>query len=254
MTFDVAADSYDRFMGRYSQPLAVELADAAGISAGQRALDVGCGPGALAAVLVSRLGADAVAAVDPSEPFVAAARSRLPGVDVRRAVAEDLPFPDSTFDATLAELVVHFMTDPVAGLREMARVTRPGGTVAACVWDLAGKENPLATFWAAVRDLHPAATDESGLAGARDQQLVELATSAGLQDVTQSVLTVSVRYESFEEWWQPFTLGVGPSGSYVTGLDEVRRDALRDHCAQLLPEAPFDIVARAWCVRCRVGA
>src|SRR5438270_4300541 len=130
-------------MGRYSAPLAPELADFALIAAGQRVLDVGCGPGALTAELVRRLGPDAVAAVDPSEPFVAAARQRQPGVNVQRASAERLPFEDRAFDAALAQLVVHFMADPVVGLREMARVTREHGAVAACVWDHAGAQGPL---------------------------------------------------------------------------------------------------------------
>src|SRR4051812_9629572 len=127
MSFAVAPDAYDRFMGRYSVPLAPKLADFASVAAGQRALDVGCGPGALTAELVSRLGAAAVSAVDPSEPFVAAARERHSGVSVQRAAAEELPFEDEAFDAALAQLVVHFMTDPVAGLRELARVTRVDG-------------------------------------------------------------------------------------------------------------------------------
>ncbi|MEO5985534.1 MAG: class I SAM-dependent methyltransferase, partial [Candidatus Limnocylindria bacterium] len=138
MAFDVAAEAYDRFMGRYSQQLSPQLADLAGITAGQRALDVGCGPGSLTEELVARLGADRVAAVDPSAPFVQAAASRHPGVDVRKASAESLPYEDDTFDATLAQLVVHFMDDPVAGIREMRRVTRPVGVVAASVWDHAG--------------------------------------------------------------------------------------------------------------------
>src|ERR687897_694836 len=125
-------------MGRYSVPLAPQLADLASIAAGQRAIDVGCGPGALTAELVARLGAGAVAAVDPSEPFVAAARERHPGVSVQQAAAEELPFEDGAFDASLAQLVVHFMADPLAGLRELARVTSKGGIVAACVWDHAG--------------------------------------------------------------------------------------------------------------------
>src|SRR5262249_46690441 len=111
-------------MGRYSVPLAPRLADLAGVEAGQRVLDVGCGPGALTPELVERLGAAAVSAVDPSERFVAAARDRHPGVHVEHAAAEELPFVDGSFDATLAQLVVHFMADPVAGLREMKRVTR----------------------------------------------------------------------------------------------------------------------------------
>src|SRR3954452_24335627 len=171
MGFDVGAESYDRFMGRYSVGLGAQMADLAGIAAGQRALDVGCGPGALTRELVARLGPDAVAAVDPSESFVAAARERNPGVDVRRAAAEELPFADGEFDAAIAQLVVHFMRDPVAGLREMARVTRPGGVVAACVWDHAGGRTPIAAFWRGARELDPAARDESALAGAREGHL-----------------------------------------------------------------------------------
>ena len=138
MAFEVAARAYDRFMGRYSQQLSPQLADLAGVRAGQRVLDVGCGPGALTAELVDRVGEEAVFAVDPSESFVAAARERFPGVDVQRGTAEQLPFVDGAFDAALAQLVVHFMTDPVAGLRVMNRVTSSGGTVVACVWDHVG--------------------------------------------------------------------------------------------------------------------
>src|SRR4051794_25572047 len=135
MTFLVAADSYDRFMGRYSRLLSPQLCDLAGVVAGQRVLDVGCGPGALTTELVARVGPAAVSAVDPSEPFVAAARERHPDVDVQLAAAEQLPFPDASFDASLAQLVVQFMADPAAGIAEMRRVTREGGVVAACVWD-----------------------------------------------------------------------------------------------------------------------
>ena len=147
MSFEVAAEAYDEFMGRYSVLLAPQMADIAQVRAGQRVLDVGCGPGALMAELVTRLGAAAVAAVDPSPPFVAAARARYPGVEVSQAPAERLPFPDRSFDAALAQLVVHFMSDPVAGLAEMARVTRRDGVIAACVWDHAGDQGPLSLFW-----------------------------------------------------------------------------------------------------------
>src|SRR6476660_1452939 len=161
-------------MGRYSEPLAAQFADLAGARSGQRLLDVGCGPGALTAELVRRVGPDAVSAVEPSASFVAAARERLPGVDIRQAAAERLPFGGAAFDAALAQLVVHFMADPVAGLREMGRVTRAGGLVAASVWDHAGGGGPLATFWSAVRDLDPGARDEAALAGAREGHLAEI--------------------------------------------------------------------------------
>lgn len=251
MTFEVAAASYGRFMGRFSEPLAVHFAEFAGVESGQRALDVGCGPGALTSLLVDRLGAGSVAAIDPSTPFVAALSARLPDVDVRRGVAEDLPFPNDSFDIALAQLVVHFMADPVAGLREMARVTRSGGIVAATVWDHAAGGSPLTTFWEAVHDLDPDAHDEAALAGAREGHLAELAEAAGLTHIEPGSLTVNVRFETFADWWDPYTLGVGPAGAYVAQLDDKRRDALRARCAEVLPPAPFEITASAWCVRAR---
>ena len=252
MTFDVVADAYDRFMGRFSEPLADEFVAVAGLRPGQQVLDVGCGPGALTRRLVAALGADAVAAVDPSAPFVAAVQERCPGVDVRRAAAEDLPFDDDTFDLALAQLVVHFMQDPVAGLREMARVTRPGGAVLASVWDHAGDAGPLSTYWRAVRELDPGARDESGLAGAAEGHLAELVEGAGLVDVQPSSLTVRVGFPTFEDWWEPYTLGVGPAGAYVAGLGDEARAALRARCEELLPAAPFELAASAWCVVGRV--
>ena len=251
MTFDVTADAYDRFMGRFSGPLAAQFVELVQVQAGQRVLDVGCGPGALTAQLVDRLGAGAVSAVDPSAQFVAAVHARLPGVDVRSAVAEHLPFPDDSFDLALAQLVVHFMTDPVAGLSEMARVTRPGGRVAACVWDHAGGSGPLSTFWRAARDIDPHARDESDLAGAREGHLAELCEAAGLKDIERTSLTVTVRFATFDEWWEPFSLGVGPAGAYVARLDEAQREGLRARCARLLPPSPFEVTASAWCVRAR---
>jgi SAM-dependent methyltransferase len=249
VSFTAGADAYDRFMGRYSAPLAPKLADLAGVVAGQRAVDVGCGPGALTAELVKRLGAAAVSAVDPSESFVAAARARHPRVDVRRASAERLPFRDRTFDAALAQLVVHFMADAVAGLREMARVTRKDGAVTACVWDHAGGEGPLSTFWEAAHELDPDVEDESQLAGAREGHLAELFDDAGLHGVEESSLTVSVEHPTFEEWWEPFKLGVGPAGAYVAGLEATRQAQLGERCRRLLPSAPFVLRAQAWAAR-----
>jgi len=252
MNFDAAAESYDAFMGRYSTRLSPLFADFAGVKAGQRVLDVGCGPGALTAELVSRLGVGAVAAADPMAHFVAAARQRNPGVEVVQASAESLPFPDGAFDATLAQLVVHFMADPVQGLREMRRVTRPGGTVAACVWDHAGGRGPLAAFWSAVRELDPSADDESGLAGVREGNLAELFAQAGLGAAQVTTLTVRVRHDSFEQWWEPLTLGVGPAGAYLASAAPERRAALRERCRRLLAPGPIAISATAWAVSGRV--
>ena len=251
MAFAVGADAYDRFMGRYSVPLARQFASVAAVAVGQRVLDVGCGPGALTAELVERLGPAGVAAVDPSESFVAAVRERHPGVDVHRAAAEQLPFGDRGFDAALAQLVVHFMSDPVLGLREMARVTRTGGVVAACVWDHAGGQGPLSVFWEAARELDHGVEDESQLAGARAGHLKQLFAAAGLHEIEESVLSISVEHPSFEDWWEPYTLGVGPAGSYVAALEPSRQAELRERCRELLPPPPFAVTARAWSARGR---
>lgn len=244
MSFDVPGGAYGRFMGRYSEPLAAPFAEFAGVSSGQRVLDVGCGPGALAAHLSSVIEPRLISAVDPSPPFVSAVLARLPDVDVQLASAEALPFPDDTFDVALAELVVHFMSHPVAGLREMARVCRPGGRVAACVWD--GPTGALGPFWDAVHDIDPGAEDESNLAGAREGHLAELFTRAGLANVESGALTVEIEHPTFDEWWEPYTLGVGPAGDYVTRLDTAGRDRLAAAARARLGDGPFKVSATAW--------
>ena len=249
MSFAVAAEAYDRFMGRYSSPLAPVFADFGRVSDGQTVIDVGCGPGALTEELVRRVGASAVAAVDPSAPFVSAIEERLPDVNVRLAPAEELPFDESSFDAALAQLVVHFMRDPVAGLREMARVTRDGGAVAASVWDHGGGHGPLSVYWEVVLEFDPGARDESNLAGAREGTLTTLFEQAGVREVEETALTVSVEHPTFDDWWEPYTLGVGPAGDYVAGLDPERQLDLRERCRARLPEPPFVIEARAWSAR-----
>jgi SAM-dependent methyltransferase len=251
VSFDVAADAYTRFMGVYSEPLAARFVGLLDLRSGQRALDVGCGPGVLTVELEARLGAAHVVAIDPSTPFVAAARDRLPNVEVREGSAEDLPFPDDGFDLAVAQLVVHFMSDPVAGLAEMARVTRPGGLVAANVWDHAGIGGPLTTFWRAVHDVDPQAIDESALPGTREGHLVRLFGEAGLSDLESGSITVTVGFESFDEWWAPYEMGVGPAGTYVAGMDEGGRESLKRACRGYLPEPPFDVDASAWWVTAR---
>jgi SAM-dependent methyltransferase len=254
VSFAVAADAYDRFMGRYSVPLAPLFADFAGVEAGQRVLDVGCGPGALVAELVERVGAQSIAAVDPSEPFVAAVRERHPEVEVQQAAAEHLPFPDDSFDASLAQLVVHFMTDPVAGLAEMARVTEDDCVVAASVWDHAlGGRGPLCLLWEAARELDPGILGESVYAGTGEGDLARLFEVAGLSEVEDAGLTFAVEHGSFEEWWEPYTYGVGPVGAYVAGLEPEHRERLREGCRALLPPAPFTLEVRAWAARGRPG-
>jgi SAM-dependent methyltransferase len=249
MSFSVSADAYDRFMGRYSSQLSHQLADLAKVVAGQRVLDVGCGPGALTAELVKRVGAGAVSAVDPSESFIAAIRERFPAVGVSRASAEVLPFPDGTFDATLAQLVVHFMTDPVGGLSEMMRVARPDGVVAACVWQHADGRGPFGPFWEAAHQLDPDLVDESDLPGVRPGHLAELFSAAGLREVEEITVTATIEHASIEDWWEPFTLGVGPAGAFVARLDPDQKARLRDLCSDMLPRPPFVLTAHAWAVR-----
>ena len=249
MSFDVSADAYGRYMGRFSEPLAAAFAAFLRLASGQRALDVGCGPGALTAVLAAELGPESVSAVDPSASFVAAVRDRLPGVDARLGAAEALPWPDNSFDRTAAQLVVHFMADPGAGIAEMARVTRPGGTVAATVWDFAGGTAPLSVFWRAAREVDPAAPGEAHLPGTGEGQLAALLRGAGLSGTESTALTVTLRFASFDEWWTPFTLGVGPAGGYLAGLDDGHQAAVRAACQRLLREAPFTVSARSWAAR-----
>lgn len=243
-----AADAYDRYMGRYSVLLAPQMADLGRVTSGTRVVDVGCGPGALTAELVRRTGAAAVAAVDPSEPFVAAVRMRNPGIDARVAPAESLPFPNDQFDAALAQLVVHFMRDPVAGIREMARVTRTAGVVGACVWDTMGR-GPTTEFWLAAREIDPSVADEGSRAGVKEGHLAQLFRSAGLRDVEASELWIKLDLQSFESWWGPFELGVGPLGVYVARLDEARRTELRERCRARMPSGPFVHEVRAWAAR-----
>jgi SAM-dependent methyltransferase len=254
MSFDVTAEAYDDYMGKWSTLLAPLLTEFAGVASGLTALDVGSGPGALTAELVRRLGPASVAAIDPSPSFVAAVRERNPGIAVRQATADSLPFPDSTFDVTLAQLVVHFMPQPEAGLAEMGRVTRPGGVVAACVWDYAGGRGPLGPFWEAARDLDPTAVDESRLPGTRRGDLATIMTAAGLREVRETELVVRREYASFEDWWAPFTTGVGPGGAFVARLAAGDVARLRDRCRDMLPAGRFTLTAAAWASRGRPGA
>jgi SAM-dependent methyltransferase len=253
-TFRASADAYDGHVGRYGAPLASALIDFAGIEPGMRALDVGCGPGALTAVLAGRLGSGSVAAADPSEPFAGACRARLPGVEVVLAAAEALPFSDGAFDVVLSQLVVNFMGDPAAGVREMARVTRRGGIVASCVWDYAGEMTLLRAFWDAAREVDPdrgAVADEGVvMRWCGEGELAALWREAGLGEVRFGPLVVSASYRDFEDLWSPFLTGVAPSGAFCKSLDEERRSALHDAYRRRLGvgDGPFVLTARAWAV------
>ena len=256
-TFGGPADVYDRFVGRYGASLASALT--AGARPGMRALDVGCGPGALAAVLADRLGGSSVAAVDPSPQFVKACRERLPDVDVREGPAEALPFEDGSFDVTYSQLVLNFLTDPEGGMREMARVTRPGGTVAACVWDYGGEMTLLRAFWDAALEIEPeraAAADEGVVMPlCAEGELAGLWDAVGLRSIRSGPLTASASYDDFDDLWAPLPTGVGPAGAFCQSLPDSEQAALRDALRRRLGvgDAPFELTARAWAVAGQVG-
>jgi SAM-dependent methyltransferase len=185
---------------------------------------------------------------------VEAIQERHPRVEVHCAEAEQLPLANDTFDAALAQLVVHFMTDPVGGLRDMGRVVKAGGVVAACVWDFGEGGSPLSLFWRAATDLDGQAPGEELLPGTRRGHLASLLGEAGIEAIEQAELSIEVEHQTFEEWWQPFELGVGPAGAYVSGLGQPARELLEARCRELLPEPPFVVTAAAWAASGRVAA
>ena len=250
MQFSAPAEHYDRFMGRYLPTLAPALIEAAGVPSDSRVVDVGCGTGLLAAELAERVGAANVAAIDPAPRFVAACRERVQEGDIREGVAEELPWSDGEFDVALSSLVVAFMSDPDQGLREMARVTRPGGTVAACMWDIAGGGmTMLKTFWTAAREVDPSVEGERKLAGSQEGDIAERLGRAGLENVEEGTLSARADYTSFDDFWDPFTSGVGPAGQYLASRDPGQQDAVREACRAQLPEGAFSLDARAWFAR-----
>jgi SAM-dependent methyltransferase len=252
-----SGDPYDHHVGRYGPELAAALIAVAGVERGQRALDVGCGPGALAQALAALLGADSVAAVDPSRASVETCARRVPGADVRVARAEELPFGDGDFDAALAQLVVPWMSHPPRGVAEMRRVVRPRGVVAACTWDFAGGMTMLRSFWdAAVTVDRRRATQAGALDRTRlchPDELRELWARTGLLEIDAGELVVGADYADFDDFWWPFPAGVGGSGTYCASLDEAGREALREEVHRRLgsPTGPFRLTARAWYVRGR---
>lgn len=246
--FHTSGAAYDAFMGRYSRPLAIEFADVAGVRSGQRALDVGCGPGALTRVFVERLGAASVAACDPSPSFVEECAREFPDADVRSAPAESLPFDDDRFDVAAAQLVLHFVGRPEVAAVEMQRVVRPGGTVAACVWDFDGGMEMLRRFWDAALVLDPAAPDQSRTARfGRAGEITDLFGGAGLLNASECTISVTVTYQDFDELWNGFLLGVGSAGTYCASLPPEHRDELRGHLLAGLGSVagPFELSAMA---------
>jgi ubiquinone/menaquinone biosynthesis C-methylase UbiE len=250
--FTGPAEVYDRFVGRYSPRLGRAMVEAARVRPGQRALDVGCGSGALVGVLAEIVGVESVAGVDPSEPFVESARARVPDARILVGSAESLPFEDGEFDATLSQLVVNFLSDPEAGLREMARVTRPGGVVAGCVWDYGGGMTMLRTFWETAEALDPERVrpqmEQHTMRFSRPEELGDLWQSS-LTGVTVFPIEADASYADFDDLWAPFPTGVGPAGAYAASLAPAAQEQLRDDFRRRLgdPQGAFTLSARAWC-------
>lgn len=252
-TFAVEGSTYDSFMGRYSLGLAEQFAYAAGVEPGYSALDVGCGPGALTGILVSRLGADRVYACDPSRTFRDECAARHPGVVVKLGRAESLPFGTDSVDHAMAQLVLHFVSEPPEAAREMARVVRPGGRVSACVWDFGEGMEMLRGFWDAALVIDPDAPDEARtLRFGRPGEIAELFASIGIDEIVESTLSSASTYGSFDELWSGFLAGVGPAGAYCTALSVADRGRLRSELFARLgsPTGSFTLGAVA---RCAVG-
>ena len=252
-----AADAYERFMGRWSRALAPLLVEFATIGKGDAVLDVGSGTGALTAAVVAVAPSSHITGIDPAEPYVAFAQARHPGNLVKFEVgdAQRLRFPDSSFDRTLSLLVLNFIPDPAKALDEMVRVTRPGGTVAAAVWDYGHGMEMLRVFWDETIALDPAAAarDERHMPFCRKGELATLWREHRLRDVSEKALTIRTRFSAFDDYWAPFLDKQGPAGGYVAALSASQREQLRRRLRRRLlgegPDRPIVLSARAWAVR-----
>lgn len=240
------SDGYERFMGRWSRRLAPLFVTFAGVTEGDRVLDVGSGTGALSAAAAA-VESVQVTGIEPSPAYVRYAREHVDGrFQVGDALA--LPFPDDAFDKTLSMLVLNFVPDAPAALQQMIRVTRPGGVVAAAVWDYGDGMQMLRTFWDAAVALDPGAAprDERHMPLCTRGALTELWHAQGLRDVDEQPLTIDLAFASFDDYWQPFLGGQGPAGVYVSSLSESARRALE---SRLRADVDLTLRARAWAVR-----
>lgn len=254
------ATAYERFMGRWSAQLAPRFLDEVGMPAPRRVLDVGSGTGNLAREVAERFPGTTVIGVDPSVPFVDAARKRATGLGgrVRFEVGrvDELPLDDGEMDAALAMLVLPFVPDADRAVAQMRRVTRPGGVLAAAVWDYGERMQMLRLLWDAAARLDPTVVgqDEATMPLGRPGGLLDLWQRAGLEGVDGGRVGVSTLFEDFDDYWEPFLLGQGPAGAYVAGLPDAGREALRAELASSVGAAPFNLTATAWWVRGTVPA
>jgi SAM-dependent methyltransferase len=251
MVFDAGDDAYDRFMGRYSSRLAPHFADFAGLHAGQRALDCGAGTGALTTELVSRLGPESVVVAEPSPRFVDGLKAKFPELDVRLTPAEELPWPDGELDAALAQLVISFVTDAPAAVRELRRVVREGGVVAICMWDLGGGMEMLAAIGRARRVVSDEPVGDERLTNWRPEEMSALFEGAGLRNIVLETLEVEREYSGYDEFWSALLGGAGPAGAFVQTLDAEGKEKMRAATHRELgsPNGPFTLHARCNAVR-----
>jgi SAM-dependent methyltransferase len=251
---------YEQYVGRWSRQVAPLFLSWLSIPPGRHWLDVGCGTGALCAAIADHCSPASVTGVEPSEGFLKAATENLAGrVAIHQGSATAIPLGDASVDVVVSGLVLNFVPDQAAALREMARVTRKGGAIAAYVWDYAGKMELMRYFWDAAVELAPdAARLDEGLRFplCRPEALENLLVSAGLEDVEVVPIDVSTPFASFEAYWQPFLGGQGPAPAYAMSLDETARARLRDRIRARLPTASdgsISMTARAWAARATVA-
>ena len=252
------AEAYDRFMGRWSRLVAPRLVDFADLPERGRMLDAGSGTGSLAFAVAERNSRSRVLGIDPSQEYVAYAISKNPFPDrasFEVGDAQQLRFPDASFDAALSLLVFNFIPDPKKALSELRRVTKPGGTLSAAVWDYGAGMRMLRTFWDAAVQVDPEAEkiEEKHMPLCRAGELSALWRQGGLENVRERSIDITMRFESLTDYWDPFLLGQGPAGSYVRRLDRDKLQALRDEVKHRLSLAaentPFVLPARVWAVR-----
>ena len=253
-----AAEAYERYMARWSRRLAVMFLDFASFNDGDRLLDVGCGTGVLAMAAADRMTRSEIVGVDPTETYVEFAQMRAQAPRVRFDVgdAQALVYPDATFDRTLALLVLQFIPDMDLAIREMCRVTRPGGVVGGCVWDAeAAGQGLVHVFWDAVVALDPSAETRHvrNRDTSRRGKLADKFVANGLGEVTETTLTVAMAFSGFDDFWLPHLEPAGPTGAYVAGLSPEHREALRSRLRRAvlgdLPEGPFTLHTPALAVR-----
>lgn len=254
-------DPYEQYVGRWSRRLAPRFLAWLQVPPGRRWLDVGCGTGALSAAILDHCAPAALTGIEPSEGFLETARRRLAGrATLHHASATQIPLGAAAVDAVVSGLVLNFVPDQPAALAEMTRVTAPGGTVGAYVWDYAGGMELMRRFWDAAVELDPAAAklDEGvRFPVCHPDALARLFTGAGLRAVEVSAIDVPTPFASFEDYWQPFLGGQGPAPAYAMSLDEAARSRLREHLRARLPAAAdgaIRLTARAWAARGAVAA